>query len=594
MLMLGLYETVPSASGALVLDATAYTRSCTITTDAHGFESLSATVDRALTDAFRIYDYPLLYVGLSAYGSIVWEGRLEDPTLTVGAQGSGLTIQALGYWRAMSDLPAYIAFWSKSTVEGFRPFTTDDGGLAVVPDRFNFDVQNRIFITPINGSTQGIAAGDAMIGYQTPYGNTRGITGAQFAWELTVPEANWRAAIQNRNADFSGIANPWLFTSGGAGTTTRATHVTFASAQIVNFFLDRNIANAVYAVDTGVNYLKITRLRLVSSTTNEISTTLTANRAAGAGVTATVGSTAGMYVGQELCINSANNPSEIVTVTSITNSTQFVATFVNAYVIGNAVQGFRVFADEIVSHMAASYVSATNADQLSSSTALIQSPGLDLLNEEYKDVSPADVATHLATLGSSSGARYEVGVYEDRKLFFRPINSAARAWYVDATDLQIARTLEALANVVYATYSDASGRRIITANGVDSASIARYGLIRLGIVDGNTTSVTQAGTIRDTALADTKDPKPRATIAFNAIYGASGERYPLWLVRSGDTITIRNLPVGISTSVDRIRTFRITHTSYDAVADTLSVEPELPPPTLEVMLARREEGIRTK
>jgi hypothetical protein len=63
-------------------------------------------------------------------------------------------------------------------------------------------------------------------------------------------------------------------------------------------------------------------------------------------------------------------------------------------------------------------------------------------------------------------------------------------------------------------------------------------------------------------------------------------------VRSGDTITIRNLSPGLSASIDRIRTFRVTHTSYDAMADTLQVEPELPPLTLETMLARQAEGIR--
>ena len=72
---------------------------------------------------------------------------------------------------------------------------------------------------------------------------------------------------------------------------------------------------------------------------------------------------------------------------------------------------------------------------------------------------------------------------------------------------------------------------------------------------------------------------------------AAGARYPLWLVRSGDTMTIRNLPPNVSTSIDRIRTFRITHTSYDAFADTLDVEPEAAPRTLEVMLARRSEGL---
>jgi hypothetical protein len=163
---------------------------------------------------------------------------------------------------------------------------------------------------------------------------------------------------------------------------------------------------------------------------------------------------------------------------------------------------------------------------------------------------------------------------------------------VDATDLSVARTLEQLYNAVFATYQDASGRRLLSTVSADSASIARYGVRRQAIIGANTTSATQASVERDAYLQDHKDPLPRATITFDAVYDAGGARYPLWLVRSGDTITVRNLSPALSTSVDRIRTFRVTHTSYDTVADTLAVEPELPPLTLEVMLARQAEGIR--
>src|SRR5258706_1094431 len=231
-IMLGIYTPPPLSGGTLLLDATAFLGSCKSTTNEHGFEGLTAPIRRALVDSFRLYDAGILYVGLVADGQIVWEGRLEDPTLAAGESGSGLVAQALGSWRALTDVPSYTAFWSKSSVSDFRPLTLDDLA-GVIPDRFTFDTQNRIYIAPNNNSTQGIAAGDAMIGYLTPDGNARGIIGAQFAWELTVPEINWRAIFQTRNTDFSGIANPWAFTSAGAGTTARATHVTFASAQTV-------------------------------------------------------------------------------------------------------------------------------------------------------------------------------------------------------------------------------------------------------------------------------------------------------------------------------------------------------------------------
>lgn len=591
MLMLGLYTAPPSAGGALLLDATPFVRSCQFGADAHGFERLTAVLTRPMASAFRLYDQAVIYVGVFWNGKIVWEGRLEDPTLAVGGQGSGLTAQALGAWRSLTDVPAYTAFWSKSTVTDFRPVLTTEIATAQ-PDRFTFTAQNYIQIMPQKGATFGTtgAAKQAYYAYLAPNGSAKTIVGAQFAFTFTVPAINWRAILLSQSAAFATLAAPWAFTSGGAGTTTRAVHVTFATAPIISFFMDLNAADVVLAGETGSAFLRISSLRLVGSSANEISTTLTANRAAGANVTATVGSTAGMYVGQELCINSAANPSEIVAVLSIGSTTQFNATFVNNYVIGNAVQGFRVLADEIVRDVVARNA-AVNASQLSTSTALIQSPGLDLSDEIYLDATPADIFTHLAGLGDTSNRQWETGIYEGRQVFFRP-QGQQRAWYVDATDLGIARTIEDLANVVYATYTDASGRVLHTANASDAASIARYGLIRVASVAADTANSVQAGIEASTLLADRKNPLPRATIRFTAVYDAAGGRYPLWLVRAGDTITIRNLPPNVSTSIDRIRTFRITHTSYDAFADTLDVEPESAPRTLEVMLARRAEGIR--
>ena len=54
---------------------------------------------------------------------------------------------------------------------------------------------------------------------------------------------------------------------------------------------------------------------------------------------------------------------------------------------------------------------------------------------------------------------------------------------------------------------------------------------------------------------------------------------------------MRNLPPDVSSGLDRVRTFRISHTAYDSLAQTLEIEPEAPTPTLETMLARQAEGM---
>lgn len=595
MLMLGIYNGVPSAGGTLLLDCSAFAADCAFTTNEHGFGALTSNQLQALAEVFRLYDQPgMLYVGVSSYGQIAWEGRLEDPTLFAGTAGSGLLAQALGFWRGFSDVP-YIACWSSTSVGEFIA-TTADMGVTTYSDseRWQRDTNNRLGIGLTVGTTYALNKGGGLL-FGIPHRSSRNIVGIQFALEINLPtQHTWRCV------SFAGDISSGALTSGaieaslvGTGAqVNRAYHIILGTPRETCGIDVLCNTGAAFAGQTWASYAKVTRVRVVTSSTNRVNTTLSANRNAGTNVTATVGSTTGMYVGMDLVIDGGNANSEIVTVISIGSSTQFNATFANNHTSGQAVQGFVIYADEIAKDMLTSYINVLNATQLSSATALIQSPGLDLLNEVFEDANMADVLTRLAALGDTSGNQWEVGVYEGRVLFFRPQGSTGRAWYVDATELGIARTLEDLANTVRAVYKDASGRAQRTTTSGDAPSIARYGVLRVATVAADTTNATLAGVIRDTAQADTKNPLPRATIRFEAVYDASGARYPLWLVRAGDTMTIRNLPPNVSPSVDRIRTFRVTHTSYDAFADTLDVEPESPPRTLEVMLARRAEGIR--
>jgi hypothetical protein len=297
-----------------------------------------------------------------------------------------------------------------------------------------------------------------------------------------------------------------------------------------------------------------------------------------------------MYVGQKLVINSGNTPSETVTVLSIGSTTQFNATFANNYVIGNTVRGFSILADEIVKDVLSVAV-AVNSSQLSSSTALIQSPGLDLLNEVYEDEYPSDILNYLATRGDNQTTprQWEAGVDEGQVLYFRPQFSTSRAWYVDVTDLELARTIDRLFNSAYGLYEEASGRTLRTANASDAASIAKYALTRRAPVPAQTTSATQAGITRDGYIADARDPLPRATLHFDAVYDAAGSRYPLYLVRAGDTLTVRNVPPNVSSSYDRVRTFRITHTNFSLITGTLDVEPEVAPPSIRSQLSAAQQ-----
>jgi len=250
-----------------------------------------------------------------------------------------------------------------------------------------------------------------------------------------------------------------------------------------------------------------------------------------------------------------------------------------------------VYPEDIVNGII-SATNTVNSTQLQNITALVNAPGIDLFNEIYEDRLPSDILDYLAGLGDSAGYLYECGVWENRTLHFRRRGSQGRAWYVDVSDINIERTMETLHNYYYATYQEASSNQTLrTAVNSDSFSIARYGLTRRAMVNANTTDATQAGYVRDTALVDGKSPRPRAGLAFDRLYDASGGLYPNFMMRSGDTVTIRNLPPTLSTDIDRIRTFTVAETEYDCGSNVITPTPEYPLPTLDFFLARQAAGV---
>jgi hypothetical protein len=244
-----------------------------------------------------------------------------------------------------------------------------------------------------------------------------------------------------------------------------------------------------------------------------------------------------------------------------------------------------VLASDIAAALA-EWVNGVNGDQLRGDGMLIEPTTTDLHNEIYEDLLPAEILDRHALLHG-----YEWGVYEDRRLHFRP-RGAGRQWYVDVARVpELQRSIENMRNSAYAVYRRADGRTMRTATAVDADSRARYGLTRRGFIDVQTTSATEAQTHRGLFLSDRADASARAGVVFDRLYDATGSAWPLYAMRAGDTVTMRNLPPTLSTEIDRIRTFRVAETEYDAATGELSIAPEEPLPSLDVLVARREAGL---
>lgn len=250
-----------------------------------------------------------------------------------------------------------------------------------------------------------------------------------------------------------------------------------------------------------------------------------------------------------------------------------------------------VSANGVAWHMM-NFVNSVNPGQLSSASVNLQDPGLDLRDEVYEDEHPADILNYLAGLGDTSTPPrvWEWGVNNDQALYFRP-RGYGRSWYVDASTIDIERTIGVLSNSAYATYQEAGGRTLRTSTSSDSISVARNGLTRREAVETSTTAIGQATTHRDAALNDGKDPRPRTAIEVRMLRSDSGSRAYPWEADSGDTVTIRNLPPTISASVDRIRSFVISEVEYDADTGIAKLTPEDPVPSLDVITARYAAGL---
>ena len=234
----------------------------------------------------------------------------------------------------------------------------------------------------------------------------------------------------------------------------------------------------------------------------------------------------------------------------------------------------------------AQFINVTNGDQLRGDAVLIEPTTTDLRDEVYEDALPAAILDRLALLHGC-----EWGVYDDRRLHFRP-RGGQRHWYVDVTATpQLQRSIESLRNSAYAVYRGDDGRALRTASVGDADSQARYGLVRRGLVNAQTTSLTEAQTHRAVYLADRATLAARAEVSFDRLYDGVGALWPLWSCRAGDTVTVRNLPPTLLTDIDRVRTLRVAETEYDAAAGTLSIAPEEPLPRLDVLVARRGAGL---
>lgn len=250
-----------------------------------------------------------------------------------------------------------------------------------------------------------------------------------------------------------------------------------------------------------------------------------------------------------------------------------------------------ITADLIVKDIVAC-INEVNPGQIQASTAFVQSPGIDLTNIQYEDKYALAALSDVSSYGDDQNPPrpwYTV-VWGDRYLSFAPFGYNGRDWYVDAVEIEMERNLGELRNSVYSVYRS-SGETRRTEPIVDGQSAIRHGLVREKAIDaGRFESVAFARTLAQLTLSENSSPIVRASLVLTGVYDRTGVASPLYNVRAGDTMTIRNLPPDVP-GLDRIRTFRLKSTRYDLVRNILYPVPENDLPTLDILVLRKEINI---
>ncbi len=145
------------------------------------------------------------------------------------------------------------------------------------------------------------------------------------------------------------------------------------------------------------------------------------------------------------------------------------------------------------------------------------------------------------------------------------------------------KTSDALSTTIYTKYADENGRTLRTDTVTNAASITQNGIDRTYAARANTTSQTQAELIRDAELDERGETRPRAAVIVTKLYNASGGSVPLIEARSGDRLTIRNLP-NVGAELNNIQTFTIDRTRLSG--GELEIVPSRELPNVAALLAQ--------
>ena len=481
-------------------DWTPFAQGVVFSTGAHGFESLSGNLRinsaraRQLMGSMRGK-----HIVVSSLPDIAWEGRIED----LGMTADGLRFQAMGYWRALSDLP-YVSLWSDQELGNWRKGDRVDQ-YNYFWERWDMDkTGKRLFSSPRKGDKFGNDKTIAAWIYEAPHQGEQEIKEVEFAFDWYFP-ADWMVQLSSYTEGFGSQNDEYSFTSSGSQSTGTAT-VTLSTARpiiVLRTFQSTGSNIDDWDMESGQRYSAMSEIRVKGT------------------------------------------------------------------------DSAAIYPDEIAKSLVA-YVNAENPGQLNASTMLVQSPNVDVTDAVYLDDKPADILTGLSGLGDDQTPprSWEVGVWENKTLHFQPLGDGAKDWYIDVDELLIDVTMDRLINEAVAVYKRDDGRVLRTSSTKDDFSQTIHGINRIASAVSKTTDLTAANIFANRIIDEGKELVPSGSFSVSQVNDGYGSKWPLWSVRSGDRVTIRNIMTRGGAIAEKLGRLHISGTRFDVENNSLTITPD--------------------
>lgn len=235
-----------------------------------GFASCEISLDRPLSlDPDEIQLYGELYVYDGRNGSIVWQGRLEDPGRAAGPQGEVWTVKAVGPSAHARDRTVPLIYVDQS-LERYVPLFSN-GTTGFIEKIADTAVSAAGFLKAGIGDGATAVVGSFVQGHQYNAIRESGQHIARFSytWDAGVTDANWQARARMGAGDLSTLEDDIDWNTAGGSSAKVITTDYSNTFDLFSLSAERVVSNALTVGDAGWVIWSLVKIRgtLFSRTT---------------------------------------------------------------------------------------------------------------------------------------------------------------------------------------------------------------------------------------------------------------------------------------------------------------------------------------